>query len=262
MTDIDTTQIDTAAFEGTIAFVGTEDGLTVTQLSTDTSKDLVRVRCGAVADIDTRDRLCLATSEDVVTIDQSDGTMRSTGFGPASAVTVADGELLAGDDNGRVARYDNGNWDTLGTVGAVRAIDRDLVGARDGVYRIVDGGLADTGLDNIRDVSVVGKPLVATADALYYLGPGWATALEGSFSAVDTDGERAYAATEDELYERTDGEWEEIPVPVSTSIADIDPAEPGYVASSDGMIAINAAAGWQTRPIEVDDVTALGVRRY
>lgn len=262
MTDIDTTQIDTAAFEGTIAFVGTEDGLTVTQLSTDTSKELARVRCGTVADIDARDRLCLATSEDVVTIDQPDGTMRSTGFGPASAVTAADDELLAGDDNGRVARYDDGNWATLGIVGAVRAIDRHLVGARDGVYRIVDDGLVDTGLNNVRDVSAMGQPLVATADALYYLGPGWATALKGPFSAVDADGERAYATTEDELYERIDGEWEEIPVPVSTSIADIDHTEPGYVASTDGAIAINAADGWQTQSLEVDDVTALAVRRY
>lgn len=113
MADIDTTQINPPVFEGTIAFVATEDGLTIAQLSTNNSKEPARIRCGAVEDIDVREWLCLATFEDVFIIDQSDGTMSSMGFDSVSAVTVADGEFLAGDDNGRVAQYDDGRWRRL-----------------------------------------------------------------------------------------------------------------------------------------------------
>lgn len=188
-----------------------------------------------------------------------DGTFESTGFGPASAVTLAEGELLAGDPDGRVARYDDGDWVTLGTVGEVRAVDRQLVGARDGVYRVVDDGLSGTGLDEVRDVSATGSPLVATADALYYLGPGWASALDGAFSAVDADGDRAYAATEGTLYERVEGEWAETGVTVPAAITGIDCTGQGYAISADGDLFTRADDGWRTRSLGVDDVTALVV---
>lgn len=172
--------------------------------------------------------------------------------------------MLAGGDDGRIARYDDRDWSTLGTVDDVRAIDRNLVGARDGVYRVVDDSLASVGLDNVRDVSATGRPLVATAEALYYLGPRWATALEGMFSAVDADGQRAYATADGTLYVRTEDEWSEVAIPISTPLADIDHAEQWYAVSVDGRVFAAADHGWQSRSrsLATDDVTALAVRCY
>lgn len=153
-------------------YVATGSGLTVVRLSDGGVKELARVQCGPVTDVAVADRLALATHEDVLVTDVCDGTLESTGFGPANAVTLADGELLAGGPGGRVARYGDGDWSTLGTVGEVRAVDRNLVGAWDGVYRIVNDGLSGAGLDDVRDVSATGRPLVAIAEPSTTWGPG------------------------------------------------------------------------------------------
>lgn len=258
MIDLDTTHVDPAQLDRTVVYVATGSGLTVMRLSDGSVEELARVQCGAVADIAVAGRLALATHKDVLVTDVCDGTLAPTGFGPANAVTLADAGLLAGGLDGRVARYDDGDWTTLDTVGEVRAVDRNLVGARDGVYRIVDG-LSSAGLDDVRDVSATGRPLVATGDALYYLGPGWASALDGPFSAVDTDGDRAYAATDGTLYERIGGEWEETAVSVPTAVTGIDCTEQGYAISADGDLFTRTDDGWRTRALGVDEVTALVV---
>jgi hypothetical protein len=263
MIDIDTTRINPDEFDGTIAYVATGDGLTVVRLSPGCDEEFAKVRCGGVVDVDVRDRLCFATAEDVFLFDPSDGTISATSFGSASAVTLADGGVLAGGDDGRVARYHDGNWSILGTVEDVRAIDRNLVGTRDGVYRIVGGSLASTDLNDVRDLSATGRPLVATTNGLYYLGPGWATAVEGSFVAVSTDGERAYAATEDTLYGRIDDEWGEMTAPASTPIVDIDHVDRTYAVSTDGVVCVECDDGWRTLSIgsDVNEISVTAVER-
>jgi len=111
-------------------------------------------------------------------------TFVGTGFGPAVAVGYDDdGDLLVADPDGRVAcqAADSSEWTTLAdeTVAPVRAIDGDLVGTADGVYRVQDGGLNHAGLTDVRDVSAAGVPLAATTDGLYKLGNGWMAVLEG-----------------------------------------------------------------------------------
>jgi hypothetical protein len=163
-----------------------------------------------------------------------------TGFGPATAVGFADGALVAGDGDGRVARLadpvaeaaDDSNavavseaadgpdaaaphaadgsdaadteetaWTDLGSAGAVRAVDGGLVAAADGVYRLGSSSLAHAGLDDARDVDP--EPLVATGSGLYSLGNGWMDVLDGPVDAVDAAGERAQAVRDGELYVRT-----------------------------------------------------------
>jgi len=112
------------------------------------------------------------------------GDVRRDGSGPAVAVGYDDdGDLLVADPDGRVAcqAADSSEWTTLAdeTVAPVRAIDGDLVGTADGVYRVQDGGLNHAGLTDVRDVSAAGVPLAATTDGLYKLGNGWMAVLEG-----------------------------------------------------------------------------------
>lgn len=254
MTGFETTPVGPARFDGTVAYVGTATGLTVVHPSGGGDGELADLRCGAVADVAVEDRLAVATREDVL-VTGRDGTVEATGFGAATAVSFTDEGLLAGGPDGRVARRDDG-WSTLGAVDEVRALDGALVGARDGVHRIVDGGLQETGLDDVRDVSAAGTPLVATADALYYLGPGWAEALDGPFVAVDADGDRAYAATDGALRERVDGDWRETSV---SAAVDVDAAAGGYAVSADGDLFVRGEDGWRPRALGVDDATALAV---
>lgn len=72
MTDTDTTRIDPAELDGTVAYLATGNGLTIARLSTDGAEELARIRCGAVADVDVGDRLCFATSEDVFLLNSSE----------------------------------------------------------------------------------------------------------------------------------------------------------------------------------------------
>ncbi|MDS0295815.1 HVO_0234 family beta-propeller protein [Halogeometricum luteum] len=156
----------------------------------------------------------------------------ATGFGPAAAVGFDGESLLAGDDEGRVARLDAGEkagseesgesgagaWTDLGRVGGVRAADGPLVAAADGVYR-VDDGLSHVGLDDARDVAG-SEPLAATGTGLYKLGNGWMDVLDGEFEAVSARDGRAHAAGGGDLYARDDGgEWSREPLPVGGDVA-------------------------------------------
>jgi len=149
-------------------------------------------------------------------------TFVGTGFGPAVAVGYDDdGDLLVADPDGRVAcqAADSSEWTTLAdeTVAPVRAIDGDLVGTADGVYRVQDGGLNHAGLTDVRDVSAAGVPLAATTDGLYKLGNGWMAVLEGVRHRRSRSplGARtacpAHAVTDETIYEYVpdDDAWRE-----------------------------------------------------
>ncbi|MFB6124314.1 MAG: hypothetical protein ABEJ78_12760 [Haloferacaceae archaeon] len=246
--------------------VATELGVVVVGVSDDLVGEFgVDHRC------DARDVACadgyvaVATDEDVLL-----GTdYGETGFGPATAVGFGDG-LLAGDDDGRVARYGEGDgdearWQSLGHVGAVRAIDGPLVAAADGVYRVRGDELVDAGLDDVRDVAGAGVPLAATDEALYRLGNGWMDVVGGDFHVVsavpERDDERAHAATAEALYAReSTDEWDRVDVPADERIVDVAYSTATCAITADGTLLLDAGDGWRTRALGVRGVGALAAR--
>lgn len=197
-------------------------------------------------------RVAVATDEDVLVGE----SLETTGFGPATAVEFADALLAAGPD-GTVARRDESGWTELGTVEEVRTIDGDLFGTAGGIYRLADGELHYSGLDDVRDVAVAGAPYAATATGLYRLGNGWMGALDGDFEMVSgTTSNRAYAATTDQFYEYN-GEWiqsrelDESVVGVAGGV---------YAVCADGTLLIETSEGWREHPLGVDDARAVAVR--
>jgi len=245
---------------GTELYVAPGLGVAVVSVSDDIVGEFSLVRRGTATDVATdADRLAVATEEDVLVADRTDRAFRETGFGPATAVALSDGELLAGDSDGRVARYDDSEWVTIGTVGEVRAIDGDLVAAADGIARIDNDGLSHVGLNDVRDVATAGTPLAATGDGLYYLGPGWAKALDGDFTTVARDKGQAHAATGDALYEQTDGEWAEREVPRDGPVVALAHGPGLYALTETGTVLVDVGDGWRDRALGLRGVAGLAV---
>lgn len=207
-----------------------------------TARDLAH--CGGLA---------VATDEDVLLGGEG------TGFGSALAVG-GEGEPIAAGPEGRVARYADGEWEELGRIEGVRAIDGDLLATAEGIYR-ADDGLAHVGLEGANDVSVPGVPLAATSEGLYRLGNGWMREAEGGFDRVAADREsppgelaRACAIGADALYVY-DGEWRERETPEPLSAAAI--GEAIYGATDDGTLYVDAGDGWRSQPLGVPGVEAM-----
>jgi hypothetical protein len=237
----------------TTAFVATGVGIARIEVSDDIVGEFSLVRRGSATDVASADgRLAVATTEDVLVGTGDD--FEATGFGPADAVGYHDGLLAAGD--GRLARYDDG-WQTLAELDEVRAIDGEMVAAASGIHRL-DG--THVGLDAATDVTTAGGPLAATETGLYYLANGWMEALDGDFRAVANRAEgTAHAATADRLYERTDGEWSTVELPVGGPVADVAYGDATYAVTTDGTFLVDAGDGWRHRSLGLPDVTALAV---
>ena len=211
-----------------------------------------------------------ATDEDVLVCDRrvdadstGDGVdFGSTGFGPATAVGFRDETLLAGDTDGRVARFEsvddagNGAWAEIGTAGQVRAVDGDFFAAADGVYQIGSDGLRSVGLDDARDIDA--EPLVATDSGLYKLGNGWMDVRSEPATAVDAAGDRGLAVCDADLYARVDGEWIDAELGFDTEIAAVTHgAEAAYAVTEAGRIAVRLPGGeWRDRSLGVEEVAA------
>jgi len=212
------------------------------------------------------DFLAVATDADVLV--SEGGGYAETGFGPAVAVGFDGGTLLAAGPDGRVARREGEAWHRVGAVADVRAIDGDLVGTAEGVYRVGDG-LAHVGLSDVRDVATGGTPLTATDDGLYYLGPGWARAREGAFVAVASAPERGHAAGEAGLFERTEEGWTARALPTEEPVvavahepaSDADGGGEGsvYAVTERGRVLVDAGDGWRGRALGLAGATALAV---
>ena len=243
-------------------------------------------RCGARDVAASRDAIAVATAEDIrvlaleaestsdregdTPVVADDESFVETGFGPAVAVGFDGDDVLAAGPDGRVARRTAGTdeWTTLSDdlETAVRAIDEDLVGTADGVYRVGDDGLAHAGLSGVRDVSAAGVPLAATADGLYKLGNGWMTVLEGAFETVAADprsdrGElvRAHAVAADGVYEFVADEWHAIDGS-SEQIVGVGYGETTYAVTDEGTFLAWSDGEWRTRALGVRDVSGLAVR--
>lgn len=254
----------------TDVFVATGLGVAVVSVSNDRIGQFsIQHRCTARDVAADGDRLLVATGEDVL-IGRGEEYER-TGFGPAVAVgsgregTASAGPIAAGPD-GAVGRYADGEWVPVGETERPRAVAGDLLAAAGGVFRIGDG-LDHVGLDDVRDVAVDGAPLAATNDGCYRLGPGWTCDVDGDFRLVAADGDRSHAATDETLYERTDGEWAERELPVDEPLAGLGSvADGGVVAvTTEGTCLVDAVAakdggeGWRHRTLGLPDVAALAV---
>jgi hypothetical protein len=199
-------------------------------------------------------RMAVATDEDVLAGESPE----ATGFGPATAVGFAD-ELLAASPTGTVARREGDGWTEVGTVECVRAIDGNLLGTEGGIYRLTDGELHYSGLDDVRDVVTAGTPHAATATGLYRLGNGWMNALDGDFEMVSTDAAgRAYAATTEQFY-TNDGEWTPIDE-IDRAVVGIADAGGVYAVTRDGTLLIETNDGWREHPLGAGEARAVVAR--
>jgi len=228
-------------------------------------------------------RVAVAADEDLL-LGTGDG-FEPLGVGPSVAVGFgADGALVAALADGRVVRERGDSWTELGEVAGARAVDGDFLAAADGVYRATGAGSATdaadegaasaglhrVGLDDARDVSASGTPLAATGDGLYRLGNGWLAELDGECRAVgaspaDADAPagtgglgRAHAATDAALYERADGEWRTVALPVDGDVVALDHGPTGaYAMTADGTFLLSVGDGWRSQPLGLRDARAV-----
>jgi hypothetical protein len=281
---------------GTVtAYVAADLGVAAVSVSADIVGEFSLVERTSARDVAATARgVAIATDDGVLLGDgetfervgvATDATMES-----ATAVTDLDGDVLAADADGRVARYD-GEWTGLGTCGEVRALDGDLVAAANGVYRVTGDALQPVGLDDVRDVASAGVPHAATSDGLFRLGNGWMDAVGGAFEVVDAatirpaDAESAadnqestlvaHAATADALYEHAggqrspsnrtqsddaNGDWRERRLPVEERVAGVAYG-PGVVlaVTEAGTILADAGDGFRHRALGLQGTRAVAV---
>lgn len=269
------------AMAPTPVFVAAEQGLVVARISSDAVGEFSLARRCTARDVGVGPdgTVVLAThSGTLIAADSTPKQFLETGFGPAVAVSVAefggDRAVVAADETGEIARlslpttasefapesaFEAGDWEGLGVVEQLRAIDARLIATGEGVYRIVEAGLDAAGLDDVRDVAARGAPLAATGTGLYDLGNGWMVAREGSHEAVATDGQQAHAVAEDgRVFGRTGGDWMALAPPTSARIVDFGYTRDGVVAATEsGSLLVNVGDGWRSRSIGVTGVETI-----
>ncbi|MFT4891907.1 MAG: hypothetical protein ACI9YT_002843 [Halobacteriales archaeon] len=219
--------------------------------------------------------VAVATDEDVI-VRTPGGEYVDSGFGPADAVGFDRGpplDLLAASPAAEIGRVvdlpeDPSEWLEIADVDApVRAIEGPFVAAADGVYRASPDSLNDTGLEDTRDVSTPGVPLVATADGLYRLGAGWMVELDEPTDAVAAappveDGTlgRAFAVVDGRLQEHDPDadDWHERSIPEGP-VVDVAFGEHAYAVTATGTLLVGAGDGWEYRSIGLADPVGVSV---
>jgi len=258
----------------TVAYVASGQGVATVRVSSDrVGRFSLAEQCRArdvatVADTAAETRVYVATGDDVLA---GPDPFEPLGFGPSVAVgadETGDGSSpVAAGENGRVARYRDGEWMTLGTVDDPRAIDGGLVASAGGVFRVDGDALAPVGLADVWDVAADGAPLAAAAAGLYRLGNGWLREREGTFTTVAAGDGHAHAATGPALFERAADEWTAVDLPTDEAVADVAYGECPYVVTERGTFLIDAdpertpdgTGGWRSRALGLTDVAALAV---
>lgn len=288
--------------EGAVeAYVASSIGVVRVRVAGDTVGEFgLCDRCNARDITATGDTVAIATDEDVQVLalesEDAEGASPSddasardepfvgTDFGPAVAVGYHGSDLIAASPDGDVARLTSGSeshavgsadgeWESLehDGVATVRAIDGDLVGTDDGVYRVHEGRLDHAGLSDVRDVSAAGVPLAATGDGLYKLGNGWMVTREGAFETVASDPRtergrlaRAHAVSGRSVYAYSADEeaWREYDRSRETVVG-IGYGETVYAVTERGTF-LSATPGddngqWRSQTIGVGDVTGLAI---
>ncbi len=252
--------------EETAAYVASALGITRVELAGDqVGRFSLERQCTATGVAGDEGTLVVGTDEDVL-VGTDDGFVE-TGFGPATAVTVANGTPAAAGPDGEVARLVEKEWETLGTVGHVRRMDGDLLAANNGVYRIDTGLPALGGGNTVRDVAAAG-PYAATAEGvLAYDGGEWTCLVDGDYSLVAADGQRTHALGQAGLREQRGEEWYTSEMPVDAPIADLTHGESLMAVTADGTLLVNADpevtadghGGWRSRILGVREVAGLAV---
>jgi hypothetical protein len=278
--------------------VATDLGLVIVEVSDDFVGEFgiaCREACRDVTSLD--GTLAVATDEAVLVAPPGSETFAPTAFGPATSVSVHDGDLLALAPDGTVGRLadlrdalatagegrgddrqttpgapDHDGWREVGQVDAGRRLDGDLLAAAGGVYRVADG-LVPAGLSDVRDVASAGVPRCATGAGLYRLGNGWLDDLSGEFRLVAGSGDgraNAVGVVADDtdapdpgerLFAVDDGEWRPVELPVPAAVAGVAYGDAAtYVVDGTGTLAVDAGDGWRTQALGVRGVAALTVR--
>jgi len=253
--------------EETVAYLATGQGVATVRVSGDQVGRFGLAHRATARDVATTAGAVVVATDEAVLVGPEE--FEPLGFGPAVAVgTDRGGDALAADESGRVARYRDGEWADLGTVGEVRALADGFVAAADGVWRVDGDDLASAGLDAARDVAVAdGVPLAATDDGLYRLGNGWLRERAGSFRTVAAGGGHAHAATADGLFERDGEAWAAVDPPVAEPVVGVGYGECVYAVTDAGTFLVEAepettadgAGGWRSRSLGLPDVVALAV---
>lgn len=207
--------------------------------------------------------LAVATEEDVLLADAADlANLTPTGFGPAVAVSSLQGRPVAGAAEGRVDVHDGTRWEPVGELPSPpTALDGDLVGSADGVFRVVDASLVPAGLTAVADVAhVAGVPHAATAAGLYALGNGWLDVLDGDVRLVTgTDIGRAHAATPAACYERVQGTWTTVELPTDDPVIAVAYGQRAYGVTPAGQLLIESPEGWRAHALGLDGAVAMAV---
>jgi hypothetical protein len=252
--------------EETAAYVASALGVTRVELAGDQiGRFNLERQCAATGIAGADGQLVVGTEDDVL-VGTVDG-FAETGFGPAAAVSIAEGTPIAASPDGEIARLVGDDWETIGSVGRARRMDGDVLAANDDVYRIA-GTLEPLGAGKrVRDVAAAG-PYAATADGvLSYDGKMWNRVVGGDCALVAADADRAHAISEDGLLERRDDDWYVAERPVEGAIADITHGESLYGVTADGTFLVHAApelspdgqGGWRSRALGVRDVAGVAV---
>lgn len=240
--------------------VATEGGLVRASVTGDRVGRFGIVWQGDVYDVAADDdRIVIATAEGVLTgAEPSD--LASTSIDSATAVGVSEDGWVVGDSDGRIFTVEGGQTRSIGQVAHINAIDPPLIGTTDGLYRLPD--LVDSGLSVVGDVSAQPIPLAATSAALYKLGNGWISAMDGDATLVTGEPSGMAAAVVDgTLYRLRDGDWHTAALPTDSSIADIGVGPALYVVTVDGVVFVDAGDGWRHRTLGISPVRQLSVRR-
>jgi hypothetical protein len=248
----------------TEVFVATGVGVVAVDVSGDRVGGFrIDHRCTA-RDVAGRDgRIAVATDEDVLLAPGYE----PTGFGPAACVGLTADRVVALGEDGRVGTLpfeapldgESTPWRTVGTVAGGRAVDGRLVATDEGVVRLGSDRLRPAGLSAVNDVAAAG-PFAATDEGLFYLGNGWMTIDDGSWTVVDAavDGDRAHAAGLPGVRRQTGtdrGAWEAVSDDFGTD------GEPVGFAYGDGFVcAVTAAGGFVVDAGDGPRTQALGLR--
>jgi hypothetical protein len=248
---------------GAVAYVTSELGLVRVDLGPDRIGEFSLVeRCQATA-VAVDASLAAVGTDDAVLLDTGDG-FESTGFGPAVAVGVDDGTVLAAGPDGTVScRENDGTWNSVGAVTDPQRFDGRYLAAGDGVYRvgtelerIYDGGA--------RDVTDEGRR-VATDDGLRRHEDGhWHREHDGAVSVVSG----RYALDAAGLLERSGDRWKRVTTPADGDLVALVDGACLYAVTADGRFLVSVPGeratdgqeGWRSRTLGVRSVTDLGVR--